>query len=237
MKIIMRPMTPEESWEHIMDNYNMYHKKLKHFGYRYNSFIPGTDFIKQMFEQENLTPEYIHQCKEKFINNVYDEKALHHLDDIFNNGVKQKFEQVVNECLVPLLPSWNTVMPKTLELRCTFGQGSGYWRLDDDTMVMLFRMSRFPDDATALLNIMFHEFVHMLIEKSIIQKYHVPQDLKERIVDLICYEFVKKPVQPMFEKSFANGYINLDVIKNDLPGAVAKMMADYAVLHENPKQM
>lgn len=81
-------------------------------------------------------------------------------------------------------------------------------------------------------NIMFHEFVHMLIEEPIIQKYHVPQDLKERIVDLIFYEFVKKPIQSMFENSFANNYITVDAIKHNLPGAVAQMMADFTVLQK-----
>ena len=60
----------------------------------------------------------------------------------------------------------------------------------------------------------------------------MPQNLKERIVDLICYEFIKKPVQPMFEKSFANVYITPDAIKTDLPGAVQKMMADYILLQQ-----
>ena len=84
---------------------------------------------------------------------------------------------------------------------------------------------------------MFHEFVHMLIETSIIQKYHVPQNLKERIVDLICYEYIKKPVQPMFEESFANAYITPEAIKTDLPGAVQKMMMDYTILQQNQNSM
>ena len=36
----------------------------------------------------------------------------------------------------------------------------------------------------------------------------------------------------MFENSFANAYITPDVIKTDLPGAVAKMMADYAAMQQ-----
>ncbi len=123
-------------------------------------------------------------------------------------------------------------MPKSLELRCGYGYGSGYWRPDDDHAIMLFRVSRYPENPESIFNIMFHEFVHMLIEKPIIQKYKVPQDLKERIVDLICYEFIQKPVQQMFENSFANKYITPEAIKTDLPGAVQKMMTDYILLQQ-----
>ena len=61
----------------------------------------------------------------------------------------------------------------------------------------------------------------------------MPGDLKERIVDIIGLELFNKPVQQMFEKSFANAYITPDVIKTDLPSAVAKMMADYATIQQN----
>lgn len=39
----------------------------------------------------------------------------------------------------------------------------------------------------------------------------------------------------MFEKSFANACITLDAIKKDLPGAVAKMMADYTIQQQAHK--
>lgn len=74
-----------------------------------------------------------------------------------------------------------------------------------------------------------------MIENPIIKKYNVPQDLKERIVDLICYEFIQKPVQKMFVNSFANKYITSETIKTDLPGAVQKMMADYILLQQKQK--
>lgn len=228
----MRPMTAEESWQHIMDNWFMYHKTLKFYGYDYNAFIPDVDYIKQMFEREQLPGEYVEMCKQKFLDEVYDENKLRRLEPLFEKDVKQKFEKTVNECLVPLLSSWGATMPKKLEIRCTFGGGSGYWPKDDGTALMLFRMSRFPDDANKLLGIMFHEFVHLLIEKPIVQKYHVPQDLKERIVDLICYEFIKKPVQKSFEKSFANQYITPATIQGDLPGTVKKMMTEYTAMNK-----
>ena len=234
MKITMRPMTAEEAWEHILDNHSMYHKDLKKYGYTYEMFIPNVSIIKEMFEKETLTPADIEKYKDVFINKIYNVEKLKHLEPIFDGEIKSRFEKAVNDYLTPLLPSWNASMPKSLELQCGYGYGSGYLRPDDDHAIMLFRVSRYPENPEYIFNIMFHEFVHMLIETPIIRKYHVPQNLKERIVDLICYEFIKKPVQSMFINSFANKYITTEAIKTDLPGAVQKMMIDYTILQ--PKQ-
>ncbi len=236
MQITMRPMTAEEAWQHIMDNHSMYHRSLKNYGYTYRNFIPDVDVIREMFEKETLTPADIEKYKNAFITKIYNVNKLKHLEPIFDASIKTKFEQAVNKFLVPLLPSWNATLPKSLELRCAYGCGSGYWRPDDEHAIMLFRVSRYPENPEHIFNIMFHEFVHMLIETPIIQKYHVPQNLKERIVDLICYECIKKPVQQMFEKSFANSYITVDAIKKDLPGAVDKMMADYNLMRQKSAQ-
>lgn len=228
----MRPMTAEEAWNLILSNHSLYHKLLKHYRASYSDFIPQVDELYQMFDKETLTDNDIEHYKSIFVNKVYNVKNLHHLDNLFLTDVKPKFEQAVNQHLVPLLKSWNAVMPKKLEIQCSYGRGSNYRRKSDDIALMLFRMSRYPDDATKFLGIMFHEFVHMLIEKPIIQRYNVPQDLKERIVDLICYEHIKRPVQPPYENSFANKYITPEAIKTDLPGAVQKMMADYSLLQQ-----
>lgn len=230
MKITMRPMNSEEAWQHILDNHCMYHRKLKQYGYSYDSFIPHADFIIEMFNKEKLTQQELDKYKDTFMNKFYDVTKLQRLEKVFNSSVKQKFEKAINEFLIPLLPSWNATMPKALELRCGYGCGSGYRWLNNDNAVMLFRVSRFSDNPQTVFNIMFHEFVHILIEGPIIKRYNVPQNLKERIVDLICFEFIKKPVQPMFEKSFANAYITPEIIKTNLPDAVAKMMHDYNVL-------
>ena len=228
----MRPMSVEEAWDFILRNHSNYHKYLKRFGYSYDMFIPKNDSFRQMFDKETLTQQDIEQYKNVFITRIYEERKLRHLDNIFETQVKPNFEQIVNKYLAPLVPLWNATMPKEFQILCGFGNGAGYWRKSDDLAVVLFRMSRFPDDATKVMDVLFHEFVHMLIEEPIIEKYNVPQDLKERIVDLICYEALKTPVQKMFEKSFANAYITPEVIKTDLPGAVAKMMTDYTALKQ-----
>lgn len=92
---------------------------------------------------------------------------------------------------------------------------------------IILRVSNAKRNDFGIRQTMLHEFVHILIEEQIIAKYNVPQDLKERIVDIIGLELFNKPVQSMFEKSFANAYITPEAIKTNLIGAVEKMMTDY----------
>ena len=225
-------MTAEEVWDFMKKRHWSYHNGLKQYGYRYNSFVPNNPSIHEMFDKETLTDEDIKKYQ-NIMYEMYDIKKLQRLDDMFNKDVKPMFEQIINKILVPLLPSWGTKLPESLEILCTYGDGGSYRVLGAGKVQIIFRMSRFSGDKDSFFGLIFHEFVHILIEHPIIKKYNVPQDLKERIVDLICYEFCRKPVQKMFEKSFANAYITPEVIKTNLPGVVAKMMADYKSVQQN----
>ena len=224
-------MTTDEAWDFILGTYENFQKTLKNFGYTKTRFVPGA--IGEMFDKENLTEQEIEKYRDVFVNKVYDVKHLQKFDDVFEKKVKPNLERGINKFLVPLIPSWNAIMPKRVEILCAYGNGAGYWRISDDVARIYFRMTDFQGNEYGMFNVLFHEFVHLLIEKPIIQKYNVPQDLKECIVDLICYEFIKKPVQELFENSFANKYITPKTIKTDLPGAVQKMMADYSVLQQS----
>jgi hypothetical protein len=88
-----------------------------------------------------------------------------------------------------------------------------------------------------IAELLAHEFIHILIENPIINKYNVPHDLKERIVDIIGFEYFGIPVQQMFKKSFANEYITKQAIENDLSGAVKQMMIDYTILKAKQKEL
>jgi len=121
-------------------------------------------------------------------------------------------------------------MPETLSIKCTYGYGGGYSSGRNATI--LFRMSRDKRNDYGIYLLLMHEFVHILIEEQIIGKYNVPQDLKERIVDIIGLELFNKPIQQMYENSFANSYITPEVIKTDLESAVKKMMTDYTALKQ-----
>jgi hypothetical protein len=88
-----------------------------------------------------------------------------------------------------------------------------------------------------MLGTILHEFVHILIENQIIRKYNVPQNFKERIVEIICQELFNKPVRQRFINLFLDKYITPETIKTDLPGAVQKMMTDYIILQQKQNSM
>ncbi len=229
MQIIIRPMTAEEAWDYILERHVAFHDSLKNFGYKYNTWVPkpNNEHIKAMFEKEKLTKQDIEFYKDFFITEIYNADDLRRFDDMFAEFVKPMLEKGINKFLVPLLPSWNATLPKTLEILCTYGAGAGYNRKNDEHARISFRMSRYPDSKENVLDTMLHEFIHLLIEKPIIEKFNVPQNFKERIVDIIGQEFFGRYVQERFINPFVDKYITPETIKTDLPGAVKKMMSDY----------
>ncbi len=226
-------MTEEEVWQFILKRHESYHANLKHFGYGYSSFIPRTKSIYEMFSKETLSEQDIKKYRES-IAKTYNVEQLKRLDGLFADDVKPKIVNVAKEVLSPLISSWDAVLPENLEILCTYGDGGSYYVSQDGKYAQItLRMSRMQEDKNRLFGLLMHEFIHILIQRQIIAKYHVPQDLKERIVDIIGSELFQIPVQSKFENSFANTYITPESIKTDLPGAVAKMMADYIVLKQN----
>jgi hypothetical protein len=75
-----------------------------------------------------------------------------------------------------------------------------------------------------------------LIEKPIIEKYNVPHNFKERIVDTIGQEFFGRYVQESFINPFVDKYITPAAIKTNLTAAVQKMMTDYNALQRQQMQ-
>ncbi|MCL2673640.1 MAG: hypothetical protein FWF01_04585 [Alphaproteobacteria bacterium] len=109
-----------------------------------------------------------------------------------------------------------------MEILTAYGAGGSY---NHEKSRIILRVSELS--AEYAVGILQHEFIHLLIEEPIVQKYNIPQDLKERIVDIIGFEYFDIPVQKSFENSFANKYITKEAIETDLPDTVEKMMDDY----------
>lgn len=239
MQISVRPMTADEAWKYILERHTAFHNSLKKFGYKYNTWVPkpNNEHIKAMFEKEKLSDQEIVQYKEFFINNIYNVEDLKRYNEHLNSFVVPMLERGVKKFLVPLLPSWGAKLPDELTILCTYGSGASYSEIKGGKATITFRISRYPDNKQVMLETMLHEFIHIMIEQPIIRKYDVPQDLKERIVDIIGFElFDKVSVQERFANSFANAYITPETIKTDLPGAVRKMMTDYKILHQKQMQ-
>lgn len=231
MQITLKHMNAEEAWQYILQAYKRYQLKLKKFNYSPNGFIPNDIRIHEMFQFPKLSDEQIQHYHDIFINEIHNPMLLAKQDENIKNALP-KFQQIIEKRIKPLLSAWNATMPETLTILCTYGFGAGYGTGKNARITL--RVSNAKRNDFGIRQTMLHEFVHILIEEQIIQKYKVPQDLKERIVDIIGFELFDKPVQPMFEKSFANAYITPETIKTNLTGAVAKMMTDYTKALSQP---
>lgn len=224
MQITLKHMNAEEAWQYILRVYKRYQLKLKKFNYSPNGFIPNDIRMYEMFQFPELSDEQIRHYHDVFINEIHNPMLLAKQDENIKKAIPT-FQQIIETRIKPLLSAWNAKMPETLTILCTYGFGASY-SVGKNARITL-RVSNAKRKDFGICQLMLHEFVHILIEEQIIQKYKVPQDLKERIVDIIGFELFDKPVQPMFEKSFANAYITPETIKTNLTGAVAKMMTDY----------
>lgn len=226
-------MNAEEAWQHILRAYKLYQLKLKKFNYSPNGFIPNDIRMYEMFQITELSDEQIQHYHDIFINEIHNPMLLAKQDENIKNAIPM-FQQIIETRIKPLLGAWNATMPETLTILCTYGFGAEYGTGKNARITL--RVSNAKRKDFGICQLMLHEFVHILIEEQIIAKYNVPQDLKERIVDIIGLELFNKPVQTMFEKSFANTYITPEAIKTDLITAVAKMMTDYKKIYHNTQK-
>ena len=224
MLIRIEHLDAESAWTHILEWHKLYQSELKKFNLPHSMFIPDNPIMYEMFEQETLSESQIRYYHDIFVNNVYNLSDLTKRDPDITQAILL-FQNMVEIRIKPLLHAWNAKIPETLTIQCEYGRGAGY--LSGKKPTILFRMSNDNRNAHDIYLLLSHEFVHILIEEQIIQKYNVPQDLKERIVDIIGFELFGKPVQPMFERSFANSYITPEAIRTNLPETVKTMMTDY----------
>jgi hypothetical protein len=121
-----------------------------------------------------------------------------------------------------------------LVVKTTFGCGGSYNATKNNPGIIL-RITGMQNEQD-IIDTAKHEFIHILIEENIINKNHVPQLIKEAIVDIIGLELFDIPPQgKQIKLDFAAKYINIDTITENLSGAVEKMMTDYNTLMLNQK--
>lgn len=230
MQILLHHLNTKESWDYILGFHERYHSRLKHFGYKYHSFIPNDKRMHEFIEIEKPTPEQIQHYHDVFVNEIYNPSDLSRFDEIITKEVLPNFQRAINAQIAPLLPAWHAKMPENLTVECMYGDGASYGYGPNSKIV--WRMTEFNGNKYEILNSFLHEFVHILIERPIIEKYNVPQDLKENIVDIICLELFGTEPTNNFDQSFAKSYITPNAIKNDLASAVKKMLSDYTALKQ-----
>lgn len=230
MQINLKHMGADSCWKTIVDMHSDYHRNLKQHKYTYNQFVPNDKRMHEFMEIENPTAQQVKHYRDIFLNEIYNESDLKKLDNTIVDSVIPKMQMAIDGKIKPLANKWGIKLPEQLDIVCAYGRGGSYY-YSGEKPVILFRVSDYPADWP-LYGMFVHEFVHILIEEPIIIKHNVPQDLKERIVDLICLETIGRPVQERFKDSFANTYITPQAIHGDLESAVKKMMTDYTALKQ-----
>ena len=230
MQINLKHLNAEESWKYILCFHERYHTRLKHFKYKYHSFVPNDKRVHDFIEIEKPTPEQIQHYHDVFVNEIYNPSDLSQFDEIITKEVLPNFERAVEKQIGPLLSAWQTKLPETLGVECLYGNGGSYGYGTNPRII--WRMSEFNGNKYEILGEFLHEFVHILIETPIIIQHNVPQDLKENIVDIICLELFGREPRNHFDRSFANAYITPEAIRTNLAGAVKKMMADYNTIKQ-----
>lgn len=227
--------SPEDAWDFIRFMYSHYHKDLKKFGYDYEQFIPDLKSVDDFFKDET----YFKKMQQK----TFNENDIEFIkDDFMNYYSLEHFTKAVNsfkELAIPkineILPklqimqkNWGMFIPENLNVWFTYGNGGSYCA-DKNNPGIILRGSRFN-----LKNMEFvstHEFVHICIEEDIIQKYKIPQDIKEQIVDVICVDYLgtQKHKQHFTTPNFSE-FINTKSVVENLPEAVRKLNKHLATL-------
>ncbi len=228
MQINLKHMGADSCWKTIVDMHSDYHQNLKYHKYTYNQFVPNDKRMHEFMEIETPTQAQVQYYHDIFLNEIYNENDLKKFDTGIIHQVIPKMQMVIDDKIKPLVNKWGIKLPEQLDIVCAYGCGGSYF--PGATPIILFRAS--DHSGIGLYSTFMHEFVHLLIEEPIIMKYNVPQDIKERIVDLICLETIGRPVQEWCKDSFANSYITPDAIRTDLASAVKKMMADYTAIQQ-----
>ena len=229
MQINLKHMGANSCWKTIIDMHSDYHQNLKHHKYTYNQFVPNDKRMHEFMEIENPTAQQVKHYRDIFLNEIYNESDLKKQDNTIVNSVIPKMQMAIDGKIKPLANKWGIKLPEQLDIVCAYGCGGSYY--SGEKPVILFRVSDYTADQSPY-GMFIHEFVHLLIEEPIIIKYNVPQDLKERIVDLICLDTIGRPVQEWCKDSFANTYITPQAIHGDLESAVKKMMTDYNIIQQ-----
>lgn len=129
--------------------------------------------------EENL---YFNLFKEKY----HSKETLADYKSIINNELED-FKNVIDfeKIFKTLNNNWKFKIAKEYKIILTAYGTCGSYNSTENNIII-----RCTDNATPFPISIFHEAIHIGIEKLIIQKYKLNQMEKERIVDLICKNYI-----------------------------------------------
>jgi len=224
MKISYRPFSADEVWRIILDTYERYQENKTAYPPR---LLWGFALQSQWLGQGLIDSDKTHleSLKPRFIKEIYNEqqlkKGIEYIESRLGPDFKifaNKFSAILKKQGIPILDS--------VEIVTTHG-GCGFYGIFPDKGRIVIGIGQ-PQER--ILDSMAHEFIHILIELPIIQKYSVSQNIKEYMVDIIGEIYFDIEHQDCYDRSklgFVHEYINKESVETDIVGAVKRMMNDY----------
>ncbi len=227
--IIIRAQTAEEEFKYLT-------RTLKRMPfYRQNGYtvaLPEDPVFKEIVQksQDDLRGMDQKALKLLFFDKIYD-------PSFFEPGIQklEKARQTIESALPvyeELNQMWGFQLFPVYDIALTrYGPG-GFYNLDDPTrgkiVVQTDAMGTFRRSDPASTPI--HESVHLGIEDTIVRKFNLTHEEKERMVDLMCrLKFAHILPNYKLQKigdTRIDSYVNLDTI-NDLPGAIARYVQEF----------
>ncbi|MDR3208617.1 MAG: hypothetical protein LBT45_02090 [Rickettsiales bacterium] len=207
MKVSYRHFNAEEAWQNMICMYDWYWKEnASRFGYK-NVSIWTPDWKECIDAFADPDRQRIKLLRHDFISKIYNEKDLSKHDEYIESTMVPDLE-LFADFFGAIMKRQGFGIPGSCGIWSTYGRGGSY---NYETPRIILRISQIDDSARIGL-IAKHEFVHIMIEKPIIQRYNIPQDVKESIVDIICEQYFDKQTQNFPILPFVRKYTDKDAI-------------------------
>ncbi len=193
--------TPEEYDYHLLEHYVKKYKFFKDMGYnaRYLNHKNMNDLLNLAYFDKLTYNDFValkNMFVETFNKNAYDEnleiveKASGKVNEIItNSGIEKIIETGFS------FKKFNEIYIKVT----MFGPGGSY---DSNSGGIILRSGKPFDDYVTVI---FHEYIHIGIQESVVEKYKVSHIEKEFIVDNIIKKYLDKYFENYQIQSFANG--------------------------------
>lgn len=226
MQIKIHHFTADENWSYVLSTYDWPSRTSNRAESFARMFFPkfGADKIIDAYLDSDKSK--LLAMKDEFVQLYKDnESKLHQYDDVLKQSA-EKLQEIESGDFAKIVAGWGCEFPENLTVRACLGIGRTYNTEPGFEKITIGTSDM--SSAKLILEVIIHEFIHVMINNEIILKYNVPHHVKEHIVDFIGWEYFGVTKQMCYpEREFVEKYITRDTVENDLPGTVQKMMKVY----------
>lgn len=176
MKIAVKILDEQESWQHQLNVYQGYHQK-------YAKFYPAESFfyhhyLLEKFSKPNLSEEELKEVETYFTTKIYDKEKL------------EESKKIIEKKAIPFVLEKNEMLqklpikhPENLTINLSGAMSGGFYNTEKNE-ITLSPQCMTPNFLPLIIT---HEFTHICVEDDV-KKYQLPHLAKERLVSKICAE-------------------------------------------------